>query len=143
MTYLLDTCIISKLRKIAKSKDKMLQEWVMKHAEEQYFLSVLTIGEIQQGISKLVDVKQRRILEDWLNGGILVRFEGRILPVDFRVALKWGDLSGASLKKGSPQPVIDGLIASTAIANDLILVTENIKDFVRIEGLKMFNPWEK
>jgi len=141
MTYLLDTCIISKLRKISKSKDKILQEWVVKHAEEQYFLSVLTIGEIEQGISKLKDDKQKRILEDWLNE-VLFRFESRILPIDSRVAAKWGALSGASLKRGSPQPVIDCLIASTAIVHDLALVTENIKDFAQIDELKIFNPWE-
>lgn len=142
MTYLLDTCIISKLRMISKKRDAVLQEWILKHAEEQYFLSVLTIGEIQQGISRLKDVKQRRILEDWLNGEVIQRFENRILPIDFRIAAKWGDLSGAALKRGAPQPVVDCLLASTAISHDLILVTENIKDFTQIAELKIFNPWE-
>lgn len=142
MTYLLDTCVLSKLRKISKTKDKVLQEWILKHTEEQYFLSVLTIGEIQQGISKLEDAKHKRILEEWLNGDVLQRFENRILPIDYRVATKWGDISGVSLQNGTPQPVIDGLIASTAIVHDLILVTENIKDFSKIEELKIFNPWE-
>jgi toxin FitB len=142
MTYLLDTCILSKLRKISKLKDKILQDWIVKHSEEQYFLSVLTIGEIQQGISKLTDAKQKRILENWLNGDVIQRFENRILPIDSRVATKWGDLSGISLQNGAPHPVIDALIASTAIVHDLILVTENIKDFSKIEELKIFNPWE-
>lgn len=142
MTYLLDTCILSKLRKISKSKDEILQKWISRHSEEQYFLSVLTIGEIQQGISKLRDVKHRRLLEDWLNGEVLVRFESRIVPIDCRVAAKWGELSGAFLKKGLPQLVVDCLIASTAIVNNLILVTENVKDFSQITELKIFNPWE-
>ena len=142
MTYLLDTCVLSKLRKISKTKDKILQEWILKYSEEQYFLSVLTIGEIQQGISKLEDAKHKRILENWLSGDVLRRFENRILPIDARVATKWGDLSGISLKNGNPHPVIDGLIASTAIVHDFILVTENIKDFSKIEELKIFNPWE-
>jgi toxin FitB len=142
MTYLLDTCILSKLRKISKSKDKVLQEWILNHTEEQYFISVLTIGEIQQGISKLEDAKHKRILENWLNGEVIVRFDNRILPIDAQVATKWGELSGISLQNGSPHPVIDGLIASTAIVHNLILVTENVKDFAKIEEVKMFNPWE-
>lgn len=142
MTYLLDTCIISKLRKISKSKDLILQDWILKNTEEQYFLSVLTIGEIQQGISNSKDAKQRRLLEDWLNGEVLFRFENRVLPIDYRVAAKWSHLSGISLQNGSPQSVIDGLIASTAIVHDLILVTENIKDFSQLNELKIFNPWE-
>lgn len=143
MTYLLDTCILSKLRKISKYPDHLLEKWINKHQEVQFFLSILTIGEIQQGISKLENAKQKRILEDWLRGDIIQRFKDRILNIDLRVILKWGELSGRFLKNGTPLPVIDSLLAATALAYDLILITENIKDFTRIEELKLFSPWEK
>lgn len=143
MTYLLDTCILSKLRKISKYPDHLLEKWINKHQEVQFFLSILTIGEIQQGISKLENAKQKRILEDWLRGDIIQRFKDRILNIDLRVILKWGELSSRFLKNGTPLPVIDSLLAATALAYDLILITENIKDFTRIEELKLFSPWEK
>lgn len=142
MTYLLDTCVISKLRKITKYPDPSLQDWIKKHQESQFFLSILTIGEIQQGITKLDKSKQKRILEEWLKGELIPRFQDRILTIDFKVASKWGELSGFYSKKGKPLPVIDSLIASTAIVHDLIVVTENIKDFSRIEQMKLFSPWE-
>ena len=142
MTYLLDTCIISKLRKLQKKDDPALSTWIKKHQESQFFLSVLTIGEIQQGIRNLNDLKYRRVLEDWLLGELIPRFSKKILDIDFRVASKWGELSGLYMKKGKTLPVIDCLIAATAIVHDLIVVTENTKDFSKIIECKIFNPWE-
>ncbi len=142
MTYLLDTCLISKLRKLPKQEDPALETWIKKHEESQFFLSILTIGEIQQGICKLTDQKYRRLLEDWLRGELIPRFRGKILDVDLHVASKWGELSGSYMRKGKTLPVVDCLIASTAIVNNLIVVTENIKDFSRIKECKIFSPWE-
>lgn len=142
MTYLLDTCLISKLRKLPKKKDPTLESWISKHSESQFFLSILTIGEIQQGICKLTNQKHKRILEDWLRGELIPRFQGKILDIDLHIASTWGELSGSSMKKGKQLPVIDCLIASTAIVHDLIVVTENVKDFSKIEGCRIFNPWE-
>lgn len=142
MTYLLDTCILSKLRKLPKQNDPALVKWIDKQSESQFFLSVLTIAEIEQGIQKLKDEKQQRVFENWLRGELIPRFSQKILDINLKVATKWGELSGLSMRLGSPLPVIDGLIAATAIVNDLIVVTENIKDFSRIQECKIFSPWE-
>lgn len=142
MTYLLGTCILSKLRKIAKHPDPCLELWITKHDEHDFFLSVLTLGEIEQGINKLKNPKERRILEEWYTGDVVARFAGKILDIDLQTASKWGQLMGAYQKKGINVPVVDGLIAATAITHDLIVVTANTKDFALIEELKLFSPWE-
>ncbi len=142
MTYLLDTCIISKLRKIAKYPDRLLENWLLKHDENEFFLSVLTIGEIEQGINKLKNAKEKRILEDWYRGEVIARFKGRILNINLRIASKWGEITAIYQNKGIAIPTIDCLIAATAIVEDLIVVTENIKDFSSIEEVKLFSPWE-
>lgn len=146
MTYLLDTCILSKLRKIQKYPEPALEKWISKHTESAYYISVLTLGEIQTGISKLQrrnpeEQKNSMILEDWLYGELIPRFHGRILQVDAQIALAWGKLVGEAKQRGILLPVTDGLIAATALTHGLILVTENIKDFDKT-GATLLNPWD-
>ena len=105
MSYLLDTCILSKLRKIQKKPDKILQDWISKHSEGSYYISVLTIGEIQLGINKLNtknndDLNKKLVLEDWLISELIPRFNGRILIIDLDIATTWGKISGRKPKKG-------------------------------------------
>ena len=69
------------------------------------------------------------------------RFEGRILDVDAEVAATWGVLAGAAENRGEPLPVIDSLLAATALHHDLTIVTRNVSD-VRRCGAKVLNPWE-
>lgn len=145
MSYLLDTCILSKLRKIGKQPDAKLENWIKKHNENSYFLSALTIGQIQSGISKLnlkknEERQKRLILEDWLLEELIPRFHDRILPLDIDVVLTWGRLLGESKQRGLVIPVVDGLIAATAIVHNLTVVTENINDFIET-GVRLFNPW--
>lgn len=142
MTYLLDTCILSCLRKISKYPDPLLEAWVSQHAEHQYSLSVVTIGEIQSGISKCQDNRQKRVLEDWLLGSVVPRFEGRVLSLDSGTMLCWGELVGSHKKRGISLPAMDSLLAASAIHHNLILVTRNSKDFELMDGLKFLNPWE-
>lgn len=104
------------------------------------FLSVLTIGEIQKGVAKLVDAKRKAAIQGWLDSEIRERFNERILPVTEDVALVWGVLQGEAEAKGSPIPTIDGLIAATAIANNLVVVTQNEADIVQT-GVRVINPW--
>jgi len=144
MSYLLDTCILSKLRKIRKQPDIKLENWIKKHNENLYFISALTIGEIQSGISKLnlknEERQSRLILEDWLHEELILRFHNRILAVDIEVALTWGKLSGENKQQGIIIPIVDGLIAATAIVHNLTVVTENVNDFIET-GARIFNPW--
>ena len=141
MTYLLDTCILSKLRKQKMHPNPSLQSWLEKHKMHNYFISAITIGEFQKGISKLqnVDVHRKMVLEDWLVSELIPYFENRILPVDSNTAIIWGEICGMCEKKGKVLPVLDSLIAATALQHHLILVTENVKDFV-YTGVKLFNP---
>ncbi len=143
MSYLLDTCILSKLRKIKSCPNEKLESWIGKHLESAYFISTLTIGEIQKGISKLDnrESRQRMALEDWLIGELIPRFEGRILTIDRQTASIWGELCGKAQIKGALFPVVDSLLAATAVQHNLILVTENIRDFART-GARVFNPLE-
>mgnify|MGYP000959683012 CR=1 FL=1 len=145
MSYLLDTCVLSKLRKVKKYPDKKLEKWLEKHSESSYFISVITIGEIQRGISKLNRDKndeniKRIVLEDWLHEDLFSRFNNRILPIDIEVMLSWGTLLGDCQKRGINVPANDGLIAATGIVHNLTVVTENIRDFLQT-GARVFNPW--
>lgn len=142
MTYLLDTCILSRLRKIQTHPNPKLESWFEKHSESAYLISVLCIGEIQKGIAKLGshDIKRKMILEDWLIGELIPRFENRILMIDSQTASIWGNLCGNSQKKNNiTLPVIDSLLAASALQHHLILVTENTKDFIST-GVRVFNP---
>lgn len=144
MSYLLDTCILSKLRKIKIHPNRNFEIWLKSHVETAYYINVLTIGEIQKGISKLKEqeIQSKRILENWLLCDLIPRFEGRILSIDSETTSIWGELCGRCQKKGIALPVIDSLLAASAIQYNLILVTENIKDFIHT-GSRLFNPFEE
>lgn len=144
MSYLLDTCILSKLRKIEKHPDIKLENWIKKNNEDSFFISILTIGEIQSGISKLSlkkseERQKRLILENWFLEKLIPRFHNRILVVDVEIGLAWGRLLRESQQKGINIPVVDGLIAATALVHNLTVVTENITDFIET-GVRLFNP---
>ena len=145
MSYLLDTCIISKMRKIEKKPDKKLEHWIQRHDETSYFICALTLGEIQSGISKLnlkknEERQKRLILEDWFQEDLIPRFGNRILAINDEISIAWGKLSGEGKQRGIIIPTVDGLIAATAIVHNLTLVTENVKDFIET-GARVFNPW--
>jgi len=140
MTYLLDTCVISKLRKKGTEEGQKLREWIAKHDSKSYFISVLTIGELQFGIAKLRESeKVKNILQSWLLGELIPSFEHRILPIDQHISMIWANMSGAAVQKGIVLPMSDALIAATAIKHDLIVVTQNGKHF-RETGARLFDP---
>lgn len=84
--------------------------------------------------------KKKLILEDWFLEELIPRFNNRIIPVDIEVIIEWSKLSGESKKKGIVIPIVDGIIAATAIAKSLTVVTENVDDFIHT-GARVFNPW--
>lgn len=141
MSYLLDTCILSIGRKTKTSDSEKLKRWLDKHPETSYFISAISIGEIQTGISKLKSEEQtkRIVFENWLLCELIPRFEHRILGIDTHTCSLWGRLRGEAQKKGRLLPPIDALIAASAIQHQLILVTENIKDF-SYTGVPLLNP---
>jgi predicted nucleic acid-binding protein len=109
-------------------------------SELRLFLSTIVIGEIQQDISSLPEGHKQRGLQVWLDEGLRARFEGRIIAIDTETALKWGELMGNARKIGKPAPIVDALIAATAILHNLTLVTRNTKDF-EVFPVRLLNPW--
>jgi predicted nucleic acid-binding protein len=116
-------------------------QWIRSQDEENLFLSVITIGEIQKGISKLLDGrKKKQQLQNWLNNDLQERFKDRILEITTGTAYVWGQVLGACEKKGVTLPAIDSLIASQGIFHKMTVVTRNISDMESI-GVQLFNPW--
>ena len=139
MSFLLDTCYLSEF--VKDRPDPKVVAWSQNQPENLLHMSVLTLGEIRQGIIRLVPSKRKTALEKWLDQELMPRFAGRILPVTDAVALTWGKIQGETRLRGKPLAVIDGLIAATALTHDLTLITRNVAD-MRESGAAIFNPWE-
>ncbi|MBZ5592693.1 MAG: type II toxin-antitoxin system VapC family toxin [Acidobacteriia bacterium] len=137
--FLLDTNIIAEL--IKPRPEPRVVAWVDATDENLLYLSVLTLGEIRKGIVGLPHAARQAELEAWLESDLRLRFAGRILTVDEAVAERWGIIAGNAAMRGAVMPVIDGLLAATAIHNNLTLVTRNTGD-VAETGVLVFNPWE-
>lgn len=135
MAYLIDTNVISEIQKGSKANEGVL-EWYEGIKSDEIYLSVLVIGEIRQGIERLRrrNLEQADILEERLKK-IRELFGERILPITLNIANRWAINNVPDLF-----PVIDGLLAATAIEHKLIFVTRNIKDVERSE-VKLFNPF--
>ena len=105
----------------------------------QFFLSVITVLEIERGVLLVErrDAAQGKVLRDWIDNQLLVRFEARILPVDTAVALRC-----ARLHIPDPRAERDALIAATALVHGMTVVTRNLKDF-EPTGVELLNPWRK
>jgi predicted nucleic acid-binding protein len=117
---------------------KNLEAWLKEVPDEALFISVLTLGEIRYGIEKLKEEKRRTQLTLWLEHELAAWFGNRVLELDAEIADQWGYLRA----RHRTLPVIDNLLAATAMARHLVLVTSNVKDFAGINGLKILNPWE-
>jgi predicted nucleic acid-binding protein len=136
--FLLDTNILSEL--IKPKPDARVVQWIQGTDESILFVSVLTLGEIRNGIARLRSGSRRGRLETWLQVDLRGRFQDRILPVDEAIADRWGAISAMTAAKGKPVPVIDGLLAATALHHDLMLATRNGSD-VAATGVAILNPW--
>jgi hypothetical protein len=138
LKFLLDTCVISELTR--KQPACTVVNWIASQDELRLFLSVITLGEIEKGIGKLPDGHKRQALRQWLASDLPRRFAGRILPVDGETALRWGEISAEAEKKGHPVPVLDGLMAASALVHGLTLVTRNTAD-VAGTPVPVLDPW--
>ncbi len=130
--YLLDTCVLSEYRR----RSPAAVAWMEAIDDSLLYFSVLTLGEITKGIETLLvrDPVRANSLRNWL-AGIQVRYSDRLLPVDTDVVMTWGKLMARR-----PRPVIDALIAATALAHHKIIVTRNVADFEET-GAEDHNPW--
>jgi predicted nucleic acid-binding protein len=138
MKFVLDTCIISEA--LRPHPDPAVLAWIAAQDETVLFLCSLTLGELRKGIERLKRGAKRSALENWLLD-LERRFGSRILPIDAAVALHWGHLDALLASSGKTLPVVDGLIAASAMENGAVLATRNVKDFVET-GVELFNPWD-
>jgi predicted nucleic acid-binding protein len=138
--WLLDTNVVSEA---ARAKpDLRVEKWIGSQPEHTLFLSILTIAEYQKGIQHLSPGDRRRPRLQQAVIALEARFSGRILSVSDQIALRWGSISGEVKRlTGHPPPVIDTLLASTAIEHKLYLATRNVAD-VAGSGAAVFNPWK-
>lgn len=137
--YLVDTNLPSELTKPTSNPD--VADFLVRAGRDRVYASVVTIGEICNGIAGLPESKRRVELRQWLDDVMRLWFEGRILPVTENIAERWGTLTGEQRRRGRQITMADGLIAATALEHGLVLATRNVKDFDGL-GISILNPWE-
>jgi predicted nucleic acid-binding protein len=137
VSFLLDTNVVSELRKSEQRADHAVRRWTQAQRLEALYLSVITIMELEIGVGRLErrDIHQGATLRTWLNERVLRAFEYRILSVDLPIARR-----SAELHVPDPRPERDALIAATALVHDLVVVTRNESDFAAL-AVRTFNPW--
>ncbi|WP_119681494.1 type II toxin-antitoxin system VapC family toxin [Indioceanicola profundi] len=137
--WLLDTNVVSAL--INPSGAPSVKQWAASQDEHLFHLSILTIGEYEKGIANLPPDSADRRRHMASRDALIARFGPRLLPVSDGVVRRWGVISGTVRRDtGHPPPVIDTLLAATALEAELYLVTRNGKD-VRHSGAAVFDPW--
>lgn len=137
MSYLLDTNVVSELRKSPARIDAHVAAWAAPLDMEQQFLSAITVFEVELGIRQIErhDTVQATVLWRWFDRTVLDAFDGRILPVDRDVARL-----ASRLHVPDPRPERDAFIAATALAHGLTVATRNVADFDPT-GAAVFDPW--
>ena len=140
MNLLLDTNVLSEVQRPAP--DVKVLGWLDAIDEDRTYISVASIAELRRGIALMDDGRRRDTLAAWVANDLPARFAERILPIDRAVAERWGDLMAQCRRSGVVLSVLDGFFAATALANDLTLVTRNVKDFASC-GVPLFNPWDE
>lgn len=137
--WLLDTNVIAELARPAC--DPKVLAWASLPLDEQLYISVLTLGEYDKGVNALAPGDPLRLRIEANVVALEQRFDGRTLAVSDSVVRRWGRISGTlQARTGRAPPVVDTLLAATAIEHQLHLVTRNVKD-VRASGASVFNPW--
>ena len=138
--FLIDTNVLSEYNRPG-GPDAGVKRWLETTDRQTQHVSVITLAENQKGIELLAEGKRRLQLEQWLQQDLEAWFAGRILLVDRQVAARWASLVAKEARGGRPLPAVDSLIAATALAHDLTIVTRNTRDFEGI-GASTLNPWE-
>jgi toxin FitB len=138
MKYLLDTPLLGELMRA--HADEWLTRWMDAFYEDDICLSVLTIGEIAKSIELEPDAALKTDMYRWLNEELLVRFHGRIIPINMEIIMEWGRVSAECEAKGKPISFLDGLVAATVRAKDLVLITYN-RELFSETGIEVSDPW--
>ena len=137
--YLLDTNVVSELRKIKTGRsDRDVAAWSNTVDASELYVSTVTIEELEIGVLRIErrDAAQGELFRRWLDDQVMAAFADRVLPIDTDVALK-----SAGLHVPDPRPIRDGFIAATALVHGLVLVTRNVSDFEPM-GVRLLNPWD-
>lgn len=137
--YLLDTNVVSELRKSkAGTAHPAVIDWAEDVPAALMFVSVVSVHELEHGVllAERRDRAKGEILRLWLDDSVVPAFSGRILNVDLRVVRL-----AAGLHVPDPAPYRDALIGATALVHGLVIVTRNVRDFERFDGLAVFDPW--
>ncbi len=137
--YLLDTNVVSEA--VKPRPDAKVLNWLETNRSSLTYISAMTIGELEQGIVRSPSPRRAKELRDWLESQLKPKFRNRILGLDEKVMTHWGQITGEALNKGRPANLFDSLLAATAIAHQLTLVTRNVRD-VSMFAVTVFNPWE-
>jgi toxin FitB len=134
LSFLLDTNVVSEIR---RGRDSSVRAWANGVEDIDLHVSVMTLGEIRQGIEllRIRDPVQAEVFARWL-GELHTRFAERIVPIDAAVAEEWGRLNAAA-----PRNTVDSLIAASARVRGLAVVTRNTGDFEDC-GVALINPWQ-
>ena len=138
LMYLLDTNVVSELRKVRAGKaDVRVAAWADSVDVADLFLSAISVQELEIGVLLVErrDPAQGAMLRTWLDGHVLPAFAGRILAVDTAVAVR-----SARLHVPDPGPLRDSFIAATALVHGMTVVTRNIADFETAD-VPLLNPW--
>ncbi len=139
MMFVLDTNVVSELRKVRAGKaNSGVADWVSAVPSGQMFLSSITINELEHGVllAERTDPSRGAVLRQWLDESVASAFAMRILAIDEPVAR-----CAATLHVPDPAPFRDGLIGATALVHRMAVVTRNVKDFERFDGLEVVDPW--
>lgn len=137
--YLLDTNVVSELRKVRSGRaDVGVAAWAEQTRSAEMFVSAITIHELEHGVLLLerADPDQGAVLRAWLDRSVAAAFADRVLAVDDAVARR-----AALLHVPDPAPFRDALIGGTALTHGMTVVTRDLEDFTRFEGLDVLNPW--
>jgi predicted nucleic acid-binding protein len=137
LSYLLDTNAFSAL--VSRGRDPLVARWLGGVDEDDLFISVLTLGEITRGLELMPPGRRRRDIRR-ASDRLIDEYDERVLPVDQAVARRWGDLSARYREQGVVVGVVDELIAATALAHALVVVTRNVRHFEQ-SGCPLLNPW--
>ncbi len=137
MRYLLDTCVLSEINH--PNGNPEVKQRIAEMAESDAFISVISIGELLNGIARLNDGARKQSLTNMVESMRRENSE-QLLPVSIDSASLWGTMSGTARRKGIQIHPADGLIAATALEHGLQVVTRNVKDF-EPTGVMLINPW--
>ena len=137
--FVLDTNVVSELRKVRSGKaNPGVAAWAEQISSAELFISAITIHELEHGVLLMErsDPAQGTLLREWLDHSVAAAFNTRVLTVDERIARR-----AAALHVPDPAPFRDALIGATALVHEMTVVTRDLKDFQRFDGLDVLNPW--